>query len=281
MTDLPPVVLVNGAWHGAWCWPLVQQELAGRGLESTAVEVLGFGGLRGTSPAARGSRPFDPGAFASERSAVADLTLEQVRDQLVDDVRAIARGRRVAVVAHSVSGFVVAAAVQAAPELFDSIVYLAAIAPLLDLPAAAYNVEPEMEESLLISALVGDPQATGAARCDFQGQPDRTVEVFYHDVPVAYRLQAVSMLATDVPSGIDGVVRATPDGLGSVRRSYVHTEQDRAIPLAMQQRVVREVDQACGGRMPVRSMSSSHSPFLSQPALLAEHLVDLIGHHDA
>ena len=233
MDDLPPVVLVNGAWHGAWCWVLLQQELAGRGLGSTAVEVLGFGGLRGTSPAARRSRPFDPDAFASERSAVADLTFEQVRDQLLDDVRAVARGRRVAVVAHSISGFVVAAAVQAAPELFDSVVYLAAIVPLLDLPAVAYNVEPEMEGSLLMSGLVGDPRVTGAARCDFEGHPERTVETFYQDVPLACRLQAISMLATDVPSGIDGVVRATADGLGSVRRSYVHTEQDRAVPLAM------------------------------------------------
>ena len=43
---------------------------------------------------------------------------------------------------------------------------------------------------------------------------------------------------------------------------------------------MREIDQACGGRMPIRSMASSHSPFLSQPALLADHLVDLISHRD-
>lgn len=277
----PPVVFVNGAWHGAWCWPLLQRELAARGVESSAVEVLGFGGLSGASPAARHARPFDARDFAAERSAVADLTLDRVRQQLVDDVRALARGRRVAVVAHSISGFVVAAAIQSAPELFESVVYLAAIVPLLELPAAAYNVEPEMDGSLLISGLVGDPQAIGAARCDFQGDPEWAARTFYGDVPPALQRQAVAMLATDVPSGIDGIVRATPTGLGSVPRAYIHTTEDRAIPLAMQERVVREIDLACGGAMPVRSMQTSHSPFLSQPGLLADHLVELSDRQDA
>lgn len=276
MTDLPPVVLVAGAWHGAWCWSLLQLQLAARGVESAAVEVLGFGGLSGASPTARHTRPFDPESFATERSRVADLTLDRVRGQFIDDVRTIAQGRRVAVVAHSVSGFVVAAAVQDAPELFESVVYLAAIVPLVGLPAAAYNVEPEMSESLLIAGLVGDPQTIGAARIDFQGYPQRTTEVFFHDVSDAYREQAVTMLATDVPFGINGSVQATPAGLGSVPRAYIHTTQDRAIPLAMQHRVVREINQVCGEDMPVRSIGSSHSPFLSQPALLADHLVELI-----
>ncbi len=34
-----PVVLVHGAWHGAWCWDLVVDELAALGVSAVAVEL--------------------------------------------------------------------------------------------------------------------------------------------------------------------------------------------------------------------------------------------------
>ncbi len=43
MSELPLVVLVHGAWHGAWCWAAVQAELDGRGLASLAVDLPGHG----------------------------------------------------------------------------------------------------------------------------------------------------------------------------------------------------------------------------------------------
>ncbi len=33
----PGAVLVDGLWHGAWCWDAVRAAVAERGLESTAV----------------------------------------------------------------------------------------------------------------------------------------------------------------------------------------------------------------------------------------------------
>ena len=38
-----PIVLVHGAWHGAWCWSAVQAELDRRGLPSYAVDLPGHG----------------------------------------------------------------------------------------------------------------------------------------------------------------------------------------------------------------------------------------------
>ncbi len=39
----PIVVLVHGAWHGAWCWSNLQAELDGRGIASLAVDLPGHG----------------------------------------------------------------------------------------------------------------------------------------------------------------------------------------------------------------------------------------------
>ena len=41
MDSTPVIVLVHGAWHGAWCWAALQAELDGRGLASLAID--GFG----------------------------------------------------------------------------------------------------------------------------------------------------------------------------------------------------------------------------------------------
>lgn len=35
------IVLVHGAWHGAWCWAPVQAELSARGLASVAIDLPG------------------------------------------------------------------------------------------------------------------------------------------------------------------------------------------------------------------------------------------------
>ncbi|MFM7685770.1 MAG: alpha/beta hydrolase, partial [Actinomycetota bacterium] len=46
MTSQPPpatVVLVHGAWHGAWCWAALQHALDDRGIPSLAVDLPGHG----------------------------------------------------------------------------------------------------------------------------------------------------------------------------------------------------------------------------------------------
>ena len=38
-----PILLVHGAWHGAWCWAALQAELDRRGVASWAVDLPGHG----------------------------------------------------------------------------------------------------------------------------------------------------------------------------------------------------------------------------------------------
>ncbi|MGW7380602.1 alpha/beta fold hydrolase [Streptomyces sp. NPDC054794] len=39
----PTVILVHGFWHGSWCWSLVAEQLAARGIASVAVDLDGHG----------------------------------------------------------------------------------------------------------------------------------------------------------------------------------------------------------------------------------------------
>ena len=43
MARVRPILLVHGAWHGAWCWAALQAELDRRGLPSYAVDLPGHG----------------------------------------------------------------------------------------------------------------------------------------------------------------------------------------------------------------------------------------------
>ncbi|NTU85304.1 MAG: alpha/beta hydrolase [Chloroflexales bacterium] len=38
-----PLLLVHGAWHGAWCWEGAMADLAARGFEVHAVSIRGHG----------------------------------------------------------------------------------------------------------------------------------------------------------------------------------------------------------------------------------------------
>ena len=43
MADPRPLVLIHGAWHGAWCWASLQAELDRRGVSSSAIDLPGHG----------------------------------------------------------------------------------------------------------------------------------------------------------------------------------------------------------------------------------------------
>jgi pimeloyl-ACP methyl ester carboxylesterase len=46
----PPLLLLHGAWHGAWCWERALPDLAARGFEAHAVSVRGHGASPPASP---------------------------------------------------------------------------------------------------------------------------------------------------------------------------------------------------------------------------------------
>src|SRR3974390_639444 len=98
------VLLVHGAWHGAWCWEPVLPLLAERGVRAEAVDLPG----RGAAPGPLGDLRLD---------------VERVRTAL-DALAATADG--VVLVGHSYGGAVVTEA--GAHDAVEHLVYLAAFA---------------------------------------------------------------------------------------------------------------------------------------------------------
>jgi pimeloyl-ACP methyl ester carboxylesterase len=271
MDSVPPVVLVHGSWHGSWCWSLVTEHLAGLGVPAVAVDVDGHG-LKGPSPQARWRRPFDPAAYATEPSPVATVTASSAAATLVGQLRRIGNGRPCVLVAHSMGGVVATAAAEQAPELVSELVYLSAFAPVSGKPTSDYFGLPEAGDAVL-RLLVGDVAETGALRMD-TGDPERhraIREVFYNDVDDATAAAAISLLTPDGPVGIPAeTLTVTAERYGAVPHTYLICLRDNAFTVDLQRRFVAEIDAVSDRPTTVRELDTSHSPFLSRPAELAQ-----------
>jgi len=268
---MPAVVLVHGSFHGSWCWSLVTEQLAARGILSVAVDLDGHG-LKNVSPASRWGRPFDQAAFAAEPSGMSAVTASSAARTLVAQIRAIGGGEPCVIVAHSMGGAVATAAAELEPSLFARLVYVSAFAPVNG-SVAEYVASPQNAGETYSALLAGDPLAIGAARIDTGnlGRHPAIRETFYGDVDLATAEAAISLLQPDGPIGIPAESFPVTSGrYGTIPHSYVVCTKDNAIPVALQRRFVAEVDAVSATPTAVIELDSSHSPFLSHPAALAD-----------
>ena len=272
-----PVVLVHGMWHGSWCWSLVTEELAARGLRSVAVDLDGHG-LKARFPRSRWGRPMDAEAYATEPSPVAEVTALSAAATLVEQIRRIGGGRPCLVVAHSMGGAVATAAAEAAPELFAGLVYVSAYAPVSGLPAGAYAMSQENAGVRMDGLLKADPRKIGGLRIDTGdvSQHDQIREAFYNDLDADTATAAISLLSTDAPAGIAATAfEVTAARYGAIPHAYVMSTRDNMVRPALQRRLIKEIDAVSARPTVVTELDSSHSPFLSQPGALAGFIASL------
>jgi hypothetical protein len=95
--------------------------------------------------------------------------------------------------------------------------------------------------------------------------PLRATEFFYHDCTSADASAATERLK---PMSIAAMAEPVPGVAWRVKpATYVVCTEDRAVPVALQQSNAARVGD-------VREMPTSHSPFVSQPALVSELLIE-------
>jgi pimeloyl-ACP methyl ester carboxylesterase len=191
------LLLVHGAWHGAWCWAQLEPELAALGWRSRTVQL--------------------PSAVPAEAATESGL-----QPSIFDDARVIQKAiddidAPVAVVAHSYGGVPVT---QATPGLDDveHMIYLAAFMPDVGESLTSLSGRPQPEPESVVGVL-----RPGSA------------DNFYGDVPAKLRDDAASRLVPQsARSFADQVTQA---GWHSIPSSYVVCDADKCIPPSMQEQL--------------------------------------------
>ncbi len=234
-------VLIHGGWHNHSAWDRVTPILKANGFEALTLDLPGAG-VNAIAPASLGLRPFDPGAFAAERSPIAGVTQEE-RTQavvaLVKEAASLSDGK-VILVGHSAGGMTISAVAEQVPNLLLAVVYLSGFLVPNGMPLLAMLQHETLSSALAPRLFVGDPAAIGATN-----------------------------------AGALALSEITPGRFGTVPRHYIRCTQDRAIPLTGQDHMIATVDGAIGGKTTTHTLESSHSPFLSQPAALSRILIDI------
>ena len=272
-------VLIHGGWHNHSAWTRVTPILEANGFGALTLDLPGAG-VHAITPTSVGLRPFDPAAFAVERSPIAGVTQEERTQAVVALVREAASisDGKVILVGHSAGGMTISAVAEQVPKLLLAVVYLSGFMVPNGMPLLAMLQHETLSSALAPGLFVGDHAAIGATRINV-GSTDEAYRsllkaAFYGDVPEPEFAHAVSELHYDESNaGALAPSEITSGSFGTVPRHYIRCTQDRAIPLSGQDHMIATVDVAIGGKTTTHTLESSHSPFLSQPATLSKILI--------
>lgn len=280
-TNGPTYVLVHGAFSNAFGWTAVQRELALLGQRSLAVDLPGHG-FEAPYPLAF-QAPQDLEELARTPSPLAGVPHSANVEHVVDVARRVAAHGPVILVGHSRGGLTLTSVGNAIPELIDRIVYISAWCCVAHTPAE-YAQSPEHLSSRLLhiqTPMIGDPTTLGAIRQNWRTSDPEVLAnlkaVFLHD-GTDEQLRAF-LDSMDIDEGLDvGEDRGDPDTWGRIPRSYVRLTADEGLPIALQDRFIREADAVTPDNpFDVHSLDTSHVGMLFRAEQTAALLAGLAG----
>jgi pimeloyl-ACP methyl ester carboxylesterase len=241
-----PVVLIHGAWAGAWVWERLTPFLMPAGLVCWAVNLPG-----------NGSDGVDPATVSFESY------LDRVRG-VIDKF-----DRPVSLVAHSGGGNVATAVAERWPESVSRIVYIAGM--MLPDGATFDHLVAKVSERHRKAAGIGFHTVWSADRRVTQVPPDAAIAHFFHDCDPDDARAAANRLTPQGEGGRAVVTRTSAARFGRIPRLYVETLFDKSIILPVQRLMQTLVP---GAR--VTSLPTGHTPQLSAPALLGEEIIPFL-----
>jgi pimeloyl-ACP methyl ester carboxylesterase len=235
-------VFVHGAFGGAWSWEPIAGPLEAAGHTVETLDLPGGG---------------------DDRTPVEDVTLERCAERVCEQLRQ--RDEPAVLVGYSMGGVVVTQAASNLPERVARLIFVAAFMPgngqsLLDLAHLPEGADDMVQANVVVEGeppvATMPPEAAKVAvfQCCTPEQQAASV--------ARQRPQPVAPFAT--PVQVDEAV------LAAIPRSYVCTAQDRAIPPALQRRMIAE--HPC---VRVIELDTDHAPYLSATDELVDALNEL------
>lgn len=230
-------LLIHGACHGAWCWHKAIPEFEKRGHRAQAIDLPGQG---------------------QDQTPLGNVTLDTMVDRIVTALTEIAGP--VVLVGHSMAGMVISATAEKAPDRIKTLVFLCAFLPRDGESLLTMGTGTPVRKNMIVDA----DHISGTIMLD------KVRELFYHDCTDADVAYASARLRPQALGAHSTPVHLTQERFGRIPRVYVECTEDHALAIEMQRDMV-----AKSPPIDVRTLHSSHSPFLSMPDKLAATLTDL------
>ena len=233
-------VLIHGAFHGGWAWEKITPLLEKEGHTVIAPDLPGHG---------------------KDNTPVSDITLQAYTDTVCNILDS--QSEPVILVGHSLGGISISQAAEARPEKVRTLVYLAAL--------LQQNGESSSD------VMSGDTESI-ASQHMIMSEDNSTVfipiegykQVSYNtcsDEDVAW---AAPLIQPEPTAPMSTPVKVTEGRFGRVPRVYIETLQDKGVTPALQKKMYTALP--C---QRVITMDTDHSPFLSAPQDLADHLLSI------
>jgi len=224
-------VLTHGTWQASWIWREVVPMLERRGHRAIAVDLPGHG---------------------SDRMPLGEIRMQHYVDAVVRTIDTLDEPAILA--GHSMGGLIAAVA-EARCGALAAVVFVAA-----NIPAngqSMLSVVEQYDPGFPASFVWAADRKTASIT------PEGAREFLYHLCPPS-TIDAVLPLFTSEPvAPFEAPITTTPDRFGRLRRYYIETRHDRAVPLRLQRSIQAEV-----GFDAVFTLDADHSPFFSTPSEL-------------
>jgi pimeloyl-ACP methyl ester carboxylesterase len=232
-------VLVHGAFADSHAFDAVKPRLEALGHTVLAPDLPGHG---------------------EERTPVANVTFESY----VASVAALiaAQATPVVLVAHSMAGMVAAQVAERIPGHLKQLLFVAAY-----LPRSGQSLEELAKDDP--ESLVGKHMEFAPDWSSVTVKREHLAEAIAADLSPELQALIVANHAPEPLAPFRGVV-SLGDGFASVPRAYIFTTKDRAVTPALQERMV-----AAWPHTKTVSLDTSHLPFLAQPGLFVEAVLNL------
>ncbi|XP_039136898.1 putative methylesterase 11, chloroplastic [Dioscorea cayenensis subsp. rotundata] len=245
-------VLVHGGGFGAWCWYKTIALLEDSGFKVFAVDLTGSG-----------IHSFDTNNITS---------LPQYVKPLIDFLEKLSDNEKVILVGHDFGGACISYAMEAFPSKIAKAVFVSAAMlqnsqNTLDMFSQQADADTLMRQAQIFLYANGNDHPPTAIDLSKELLKD----LLFNQSPVKdIALASVSMRSIPFAPVLEKL-SLTEKNYGSVRRFFIETTEDNAIPLSLQETM-------CRSNPPekvFRLKGSDHSPFFSKPQALHKFLVEI------
>ena len=239
--DSKTFVLVHGAWQAPYVWDVVKSQLEAKGQKVIVVELPAHGNDM-TSPAA--------------------VSIDVYRDKVISAIQGV--NGKVVLVGHSMGGVVVTAVAEKIPSRIEKLVYIGAFLPA--------NGQSLMDLAMTdAQSILGPNLIPSKDQLTLDVNHDKIIDIFCQDASSDVQKEVLAKFRVEPAIPFGNKVTLTDANYGSVNKYYIHTTQDHAIGIDLQNRMV-----VAAHITKTYSLETGHSPFLSKPEQVTAVLLTII-----